>query len=57
MKQVIRHVHLMDFGSELARAKLAGEGMNIVSYCNICGKHRSQGKHTRCSKIRKQRGF
>ena len=57
MKQVIRHVHLSDFGSELTRAKLAGEGMNIVSYCNICGNLRSQGKHTRCSKIRKQRGF
>lgn len=57
MHHVTRPVRLMDFGSELTRAKLAGEGMNIVSYCNICGKHRSQGKHTRCSRIRKQRGF
>ena len=52
-----KHQRLSDFGTEMKRATLTGGGMAIQPLCEICGIHRSKGKHTRCSKIKQQRGF
>lgn len=35
--------------------KIATQGLDLTSACDICGKNRAHGSHKRCSKVRQQR--
>lgn len=35
-------------------ARLEGRPLFLGSRCDICGKYRNRGNHTKCSKIRQQ---